>query len=178
MVTQANHNRDPILNFNIYYMVLRRPSQYSTTQNHSCSLMVVRAITVRPTALLHMTSNIIVLRRPSLCSPTQTLSCSQMVTPAGQNNNTYCQITLILMYYDDHRGMPRLAIFPAHLWCCARAITASCGFIAFDLTVLRRSSPYSTIRNLACPAMVTQAGHANSSFCSTILSTIVLLALE
>ena len=78
--------------------------------------MVVRAITVRPAALLHMTSNIIVLRRPSLCSPTQTLSCSQVVTPAGQNNNTYCQITLILMYYDDHRGMPRLAIFPAHLW--------------------------------------------------------------
>ena len=59
MVTQANHNRDPILNFYMYYTVLRRPSQYSTTQNHSCSLMVVRAITVRPTALLHM--NLILL---------------------------------------------------------------------------------------------------------------------
>ena len=78
------------------------------------------------------------------------------------------------MYYEDHRCMPRLAIFPAHLWCCARAITASCGFIAFDLIMLRRPSPYSTIRNLTCPAMVTRAGHANSSYCSTIFNTIVL----
>mgnify|MGYP005722792549 FL=1 len=78
------------------------------------------------------------------------------------------------MYYDDHRGMPRLAIFPAYVWCCARAITASCGSIALDLIVLRRPSPYSTIRNLTCPAMVTRAGHTNSYYCSTIFNTIVL----
>ena len=78
------------------------------------------------------------------------------------------------MYYDDHRGTPRLAIFPAYVWCCARAITASCGFIAFDLTVLRRSSPYSTIRNLTRLAIVNRAGHTNSSYCSTIFNTIVL----
>ena len=78
------------------------------------------------------------------------------------------------MHYEDHRCMPRLAIVPAHLWCCARAITASCGFVAFDLIMLRRPSPYNTIRNLTCPAMVTRAGHANSSYCSTIFNTIVL----